>query len=367
MADLKRYRVGRVGVVGLALALIVGACSSEDAADDATVETTTSTTAVQDLSAPCSPDRPATAGTERRTVVSPDGDDREVQVTIPVGYDGATRTPVVLNLHGITSSIEEQNLFTNLPTMGGERGYIVVTPQAVDATFDEGDAQVSGAFWNGAGEAASQAAEGAVDDVAFLSGLLDDLEDELCVDTSREYLAGFSNGAAMSGTMVCEQPGRFAAYAPVAGANLDDRCEAEAPVSVIGFHGDADPIVEYEGGSAVDVGFAAVAVEERLADWAGFAGCAGVPTTTQPFEDVTLHVWEECADGKEVELYVVNAGGHVWPGMLTYLTVDDLTELAQGREQVIGDISPAEIGGNLTNNIVATELMLDFFDAHSSG
>ncbi len=352
-------------VVGVALAGLAGACSSDDGSEDTVAETTTSTTAPEDPAAPCATARPASTGTEQRDVVSPDGDAREVEVTIPASYDGTTRTPIVLNLHGITSSIGEQNLFTNLPTTGGERGYIVVTPQALDATFDEGETQISGAFWNGVGEEAAAAADGAVDDVAFLTGLLDDLEDELCVDTSREYLAGFSNGAGMSGTLVCEQPGRFAAYAPVAGVNLDAECRADVAVSVIAFHGDADPLVEYEGDSAVDVGFGAVAVDERVAQWATLADCADEPTTTRPFEDVTLSVWEDCGGGNEVQLYVVNAGGHVWPGMLTYLTPEDLQALAQGREQVIGDISPAEIGGNLTNNIVATTLMLDFFDAHS--
>ena len=85
------------------------------------------------------------------------------------------------------------------------------------------------------------------DDVEFLGELLDNLEDELCVDPARVFSTGMSNGAQMSSQLACRLPNRFAAVAPDAGVEFYDTC-ADGPVAVMAFHGTADPIVTYDGG-----------------------------------------------------------------------------------------------------------------------
>ena len=57
--------------------------------------------------------------------------EREYTLHLPPGYDGRERLPVILNLHGFTSNMDQQDTVSNLPEMAGERGYAVVTPQAL--------------------------------------------------------------------------------------------------------------------------------------------------------------------------------------------------------------------------------------------
>jgi polyhydroxybutyrate depolymerase len=47
---------------------------------------------------------------------------RSYQLSLPKSYDGRTPAPVILNLHGLTSNIQEQDIVSNFPAFGGARG-----------------------------------------------------------------------------------------------------------------------------------------------------------------------------------------------------------------------------------------------------
>ena len=83
-------------------------------------------------------------------------------------------------------------------------------------------------------------------DVAFISDLLDLLESELCVDTTRVLSTGQSNGGQMSSLLACQLPDRITAIVPIAGVEAPS-CDSP-PVPIVAFHGDADPIVTFDGG-----------------------------------------------------------------------------------------------------------------------
>ena len=55
------------------------------------------------------------------------------------------------------------------------------------------------------------------DDIAFIGALLDAVEQSVCVDASRVYATGVSNGGGMVARLACELSDRLAAIAPVAG------------------------------------------------------------------------------------------------------------------------------------------------------
>ena len=105
---------------------------------------------------------------------------------MPDSYNGTTPTPLVVNFHGFTSNSTQQLAYSDLATAGTERGYIVVTPQGTTLG-------ASGpTWWNILGGGLG------VDDVGFVTALLDSLEAELCVDAGRIYSTGISNGAGIS-------------------------------------------------------------------------------------------------------------------------------------------------------------------------
>lgn len=56
-----------------------------------------------------------------------------------------------------------------------------------------------------------------VDDVAAVNHLATIIEDNYCIDMSREYITGFSQGGMLTHTAACQLADRFAAAAPFHG------------------------------------------------------------------------------------------------------------------------------------------------------
>jgi len=273
----------------------------------------------------CTPARPHDPGDFEETLVS-GGREREYIVHVPPSYTGADALPLVLNLHGFGSNARKQAFYSGLPRKADKAGFIVVTPQGTGAQ----------PYWNFLGIGAS-----APDDVAFIDDLLDTLMSELCIDQARVYSAGISNGAAMSVTLACRLSDRVAAIAPLAGLFFLAGCAADRPVPVIAFHGTDDAFVPFEGGLVTRSSLPVRPVEESLRDWARHNGCVEDPERTRVSDSIRLVRYPGCDQGATVELYVVEGGGHTWPGAI------DVPRL-----------------GATTHEISATDLMWAFFEAH---
>jgi polyhydroxybutyrate depolymerase len=280
--------------------------------------------------------RAATPGSTTRHVTA-GGTDREYLLSIPEGYDPSKPAPLIFDFHGLGSDMQQQALYSNLDVRGGARGYVVITPDG------QGDVL---RHWS------LRPAAAANPDVAFVQAMLRTTNRELCIDPARVFSTGISNGAMFSTLLVCALPGRLAAIAPVSGVNATNVCRAGTPrASVLAFHGTADPIVPYEGGayfSGAAAGRAlgipqAKKVDDAVAAWAAFDGCRANASTTPVAADVQHLVWPGCPGGRAVELYRIIGGGHTWPGGIP--------------------VAPGRLGAT-TESISATQLMLDFFDAH---
>jgi poly(3-hydroxybutyrate) depolymerase len=116
-------------------------------------------------------------------------------------------------------------------------------------------------YWQGSPNATAN-------DVAYVSDVLDDLEDDLCIDTSRIYATGKSQGGGMVGVLACDEKAsqRIAAFAPVSGAfyttgstsnlvSCDDpktlaiTCNpGRDSIPVLDFHGGNDTTISINGG-----------------------------------------------------------------------------------------------------------------------
>merc|ERR1719384_217079 len=84
------------------------------------------------------------------------------------------------------------------------------------------------------------------DDLGFIETLLDELEDTYCIDRSRIYATGFSNGGMMTQRLGCELNHRLAAIAPQHGQlALGFNCEPkyDEPMPIINIWGTNDTIV----------------------------------------------------------------------------------------------------------------------------
>ena len=284
---------------------------------------------------PCDPARPHASGAFDGTIES-GSLTREYVLHIPTSYDGTAAVPLVFNLHAFASNIALQDLWSEIPAKGEEEGFIVVSPNGniVDGGFRH---------WN-----SSQLPSPEADDVLFLSELLTALESQLCIDPTRVYSTGLSNGAFMSSQLACSIPDRIAAIAPVAGARFFDDCSS-VPVAVIAFHGTADALVAF--GPIEDTVIPA---------WATHNGC-DAPTEQDPLPGtvgVRLVRYSGCDDDATVELYAVfdadiitpglQGGGHTWPGS-AFVIVPALEAIV----------------GIATQEISANDLMWDFFVANA--
>ncbi len=296
-----------VGALALAL-LVTGA-----------VSVSKGSTAVAQGKATCANERPFEPGSPARTF-DDDGVERTYNLSVPNDYDGKTKAPVIFSFHGLGETKDAHDAQTQLPTRAGERGYVVVSPQAlpVELPLNDDGSGVTIPFWNvtkvtDGGVYAQPGGLDAADDIGFVDALTKSLGKEVCVDLNRVYVTGMSNGAGMAIQLACLFPDKYAAAAPVAGVNMTTDCPAKRPIPVVAVHGDADALVDYAGGTVAGFELGNPGVEERMAQLAKLDGCKSAPTVDDVSAEVTQRSWTSCTKGNDVVLFTVHGGAHVWP------------------------------------------------------
>jgi poly(3-hydroxybutyrate) depolymerase len=158
-------------------------------------------------SAGCTSDSTVPALETRITTQLAVNTNRSYMYWLPPTYDHRTPAPVILSYHGIAQSPTKQ---ANLDQFGNVRfnqDTIAVWPQAIKPP---GEREV---MFQGPRTATE-------DDITFTMEILDELEQNFCVDTSRIYASGKSEGGGFAGMLACNETStaRIAAFAPVSGA-----------------------------------------------------------------------------------------------------------------------------------------------------
>jgi polyhydroxybutyrate depolymerase len=226
-----------------------------------------------------------------------DGNQYGYIVHLPPSYDGKTRTPLVLNWHGMTSNASEEQAFSGMNPVADSQGFILVYPSSPDGS------------WN-AGTCCAAAGTNR-DDVGFALALVHSIEQRACVDAKRVYSTGFSNGAFMSYRLGCEHAETFAAIAPVAGKVGIADCKPSRPVPLMAFHGTGDPLVSYDGGALSAEG---LSVPDTVRAWALGDGCTQDPDVTYQMGSVTCDTYSAGDGGVTATLCTALGAGHCWPG-----------------------------------------------------
>src|SRR5206468_4149800 len=109
---------------------------------------------------------------------------------------------------------------------------------------------------------------------------------------------------------------RFAAFGPVAVIVHANGCGADHAIALMGFAGTADPIVPFNGGQVQCCGHPTLgSVPDAMAGWAAHDGCRPTFADTRLGSEVRRRTWSGCAKG-EVVLYIIDGGGHTWPGSI---------------------------------------------------
>lgn len=202
--------------------------------------------------APCSLE----AGTARYTLTV-GGDERAYRVIVGPEASRASAAPLVVLWHGYGA--DAANIVPALDPREFWPESILVAPEGLPRTLAGFSDRPRPGWQLRSGEHADR-------DLAFFDALLEDVAARHCVDRSRVYSAGFSNGGYFSNLLGCTRGEALAAIASVAGGGpLAPTCDGALPVHLT--HGSADETVPFE--------------ESRLSyeAWAERAACADVPAS----------------------------------------------------------------------------------------
>jgi polyhydroxybutyrate depolymerase len=268
---------------------------------------------------------------DRTLSLTSGGNARTSLLHVPSSYDPTRGEPLILNFHGFGSDATQETLLTSMSAAADARGFIVAYPQGI------------GQGWN-AGDCCTMLQPSGIDDIQFVKDLLAMIANEYCIDPSRIYATGMSNGGFMSHRLACAMSDVFAAVAPVAGVLgiKPSTCTPSRSVPILDFHGTADQVVPYYGGMTnpdpVTQGFKSV--QETMGFWRLRDACLDAPETTYMNGDATCVRWGGCSSAADITLCTIDGGGHTWPGGL-----------------------PVPLGKTSTD-IDATKTMIDFFFAH---
>lgn len=271
---------------------------------------------------------------------------RDVIIHIPPAYDGTAMLPLVIVLHGGGGSGSQVQRQADLDPYADEYGFVAVYPNG------SGRLEDAVLTWN-SGHCCGYALTNRVDDVGFLSLLIDSMLSHYAIDPDMVYLTGLSNGAMMAYRGGAELADKVAGIAPIAGTiggqvgGIGPQIFPDTPsepVSVIAFHGMQDSHVLYDGGvgaDQIDVGRADLSVVSSISFWVKANGCDATPeTVTQANGNIIIETYGGCEAGTQVVLVTIVDGLHAWPG---------------GHRALVDEP---------TQDISASEMMLQFFLEH---
>ena len=187
------------------------------------------------------PEVPQLSGTLTKATIDVGGLTRTYRTYVP--HRLAKGAPLVVVMHGSGENGAQMRIETGygFDRIADTHGFAVVYPNAYD-----GD-------WETCSIVGRLSTKGpTIDDVGFLTRLVDKLIRELGVDPARVFAAGSSRGGSMATRLALEAPSRFRAVA-AASSNVPTpenfRCKpAGWSASIMIMNGTKDPLVPFDGG-----------------------------------------------------------------------------------------------------------------------
>jgi len=262
--------------------------------------------------APIKPAVTAVGKVVKGSLRTPDGRRRTYRLYVPRSLPGKKHVPLLVALHGRGGSAMGFENSSGFDGLAQANKFLVVYP---NGTFSSDE--VGGRVWNAGGccGTAQQKLDN-VNDVRFISLLIDKIESEYNINQKRVFAAGHSNGAMMGFRLACQLSNKIVAVGLQSGTLFVNRCPYKKPVAVLEIHGTADAFVPIEGGEGpmdlAPVDFPPP--RDGLKKLAASNHCqVGTHTSTDP-DDPTLsyEVWRHCKNGAIVRWIKVEGAGHAW-------------------------------------------------------
>lgn len=230
------------------------------------------------------------------------GRTRSYLLHVPASYTGISTVPLVIDMHGFTSTASAQSGVSGFKAVSDAQGFVVAWPSGLNNS------------WNAFGCCGTSLSRN-VDDVGFIRAVVADIVRRGVIDESRVYATGLSNGGSMSHRLACEAADLFASTVPVSFTlnHPTAQCTPSRPITVFHFHGLNDTTVAFNGGQFQSA-------PSSFAAWQSIDKCGTALTTA------TFSATERCdsatACGSSVQPTLCRlAGTHVLYNTQTTLNI----------------------------------------------
>ena len=218
--------------------------------------------------------------------------------------------PVLFALHGYGSTAEIHKSYTQYEPLAEKNRFIVVYPQGykLETQLINGSSHWNSGAWTIGSN---------IDDVSFISTLIEIVASKINIDRNRVYSSGMSNGGFMSYHLACNLSSKIAAVASVTGSmsvQTYESCNPAHPIPVLQIHGTTDATVPFQGNSALGM----TSINDVLDYWSLYNACDTDPTSiVMDYFDIEISVqydaYLNCLNNVQVELYKIEGMGHTWP------------------------------------------------------
>ena len=282
------------------------------------------------------------------------GKTRTYLLHIPPKHNKARLAPLVLVFHGGGGNGNQIMRQTGFNELADQHGFIVAYPDGYKGNWNDGRGIP---MW--------PAHKEQIDDMGFISTLIEHLVKMLNVDRNRVYATGISNGGLISWRLGCEMSDKLAGIAPVARTLTEKMamsCNPSRPLPVLMVMGVDDALVPWQGGDqnmGQGITVKVLSAQQTVAHWVKHNGCAAKPSITElPDRDpqdgtrVRREAYGWCTAGANVVLYAIEGGGHTWP------------KLKSAGEPLV-DAATAERLGKTSRDLIASEVIWGFFNKHA--
>ncbi len=265
--------------------------------------------------------------------LSVSGVERQYLMTIPKNYsDNNAPIPLLIACHGGSGNAKQFKESSDYDRLAEQYNFIVVYPDGMSVNRVLPNMRV----WNSGYIKAG--VELGINDVEFISTLIQNLIARYKIDASRVYMTGHSNGAMMTYRMGGERADLFAAIAPTAGS-IGGNMTPDSPryiiptpsraLNVIHIHGYLDKNLLYNGGypeSGYNVGERYdLSVNDSISFWVMNNGCNATPSEEHSKNGkISVKKWIGGTNGTEVILVTLWEVNHFTQNMDKAIAEEEL-------------------------------------------
>ncbi|GAA3510741.1 hypothetical protein GCM10022393_25410 [Aquimarina addita] len=231
--------------------------------------------------------------------IQQDGRTRQYRLYIPQSYDASNPSPLILNYHGFTNTIDIQYNQSDFRQLAEDNQFIFATPQGLGGFFS--------------GWSINNSFGGNEDDLGFSDALIDKIKEDYNINDKRIYATGFSNGGFFSYRLACELSSRIAAVASVAGSMTrgwisSGQCQPQHPTAVLQITGTSDNVISINGNGSNE------SIQDVMEYWSAVNNGDSTPEVIQLGGGSTRSIWDNGDNGVTAEFIRVQGKGHSWVG-----------------------------------------------------